>query len=231
MSLTVQNNYWRESSMVTETKSNQRGEKVFSGELSSKQISAIEKTESMTPEEELEVFKKEFYEELSKINNHRTVSNMAINISEDAFKKMKEDPQYKQQILNLIQRDWGDSYAPRNCSVLITVGSSLNDYRADSWPVGYDSEFYARSQDSFYKKTSDKKDKQKELLEEYLENRAQVKKQQQEILNEKISKVEQERSRLSQSWNNERQMSQVSAAYEANIMTDFKKGEKNGNFK
>ena len=48
------------------------------------------------------------------------------------FKKMKEDPQYKQQILNLVQRDWGDSYAPRNCSVMITVGSSLNDYRADS---------------------------------------------------------------------------------------------------
>lgn len=225
MSLTVQNNYWRESSMATETKSNQRGEKVFSGELSSKQISETEKTESMTPEEELEVFKKEFYEELSKINNHRTVSNMAINISEDAFKKMKEDPQYKQQILNLIQRDWGDSYAPRNCSVLITVGSSLNDYRADSWPVGYDSEFDVRSKNSFYKKTSEsKKDKQKELLEEYLEKRAQVKKQQQEILNEKISKMEQERSRLSQSWINERQMSQVSAAYEANIMTDFTAG-------
>ena len=51
----------------------------------------------MTPEEELEVFKKEFYAELSKINNHRTVSNMAIDISEDAFKKMKQDPQYKQQ--------------------------------------------------------------------------------------------------------------------------------------
>jgi len=143
----------------------------------------------------------------------------------NAFKKMKEDPQYKQQILNLIQRDWGDSYAPRNCSVLITVGSSLNDYRADSWPVGYDSEFDVRSKNSFYKKTSEsKKDKQKELLEEYLEKRAQVKKQQQEILNEKISKMEQERSRLSQSWINERQMSQVSAAYEANIMTDFTAG-------
>lgn len=189
MSLTVQNNYWRESSMVTETKSNQRGEKVFSGELSSKQISETEKTESMTPEEELEVFKKEFYEELSKINNHRTVSNMAINISEDAFKKMKEDPQYKQQILNLIQRDWGDSYAPRNCSVLITVGSSLNDYRADSWPVGYDSEFDVRSKNSFYKKTSEsKKDKQKELLEEYLEKRQVAKRIAQETLDKKLQK-------------------------------------------
>ena len=189
MSLTVQNNYWRESSMVTETKSNQRGEKVFSGELSSKQRSETEKTESMTPEEELEVFKKEFYEELSKINNHRTVSNMAINISEDAFKKMKEDPQYKQQILNLIQRDWGDSYAPRNCSVLITVGSSLNDYRADSWPVGYDSEFDVRSKNSFYKKTSEsKKDKQKELLEEYLEKRQVAKRIAQETLDKKLQK-------------------------------------------
>lgn len=186
--------------MVTETKSNQRGEKVFSGELSSKQISETEKTESMTPEEELEVFKKEFYEELSKINNHRTVSNMAINISEDAFKKMKEDPQYKQQILNLIQRDWGDSYAPRNCSVLITVGSSLNDYRADSWPVGYDSEFDVRSKNSFYKKTSEsKKDKQKELLEEYLEKRQAAKRIAQETLDKKLQKEDDMREALRKS--------------------------------
>ena len=194
-------------------------------------VEETDSTQEMSEAEAMVAFKKEFYDDLSKITNRRTVSNMAVNISEEAFQAMKDNPEYRSKVLQLIQRDWGDSYAPRNCSVLITVGTSIKDYRADSWPVGYDSEFYARSQDSFYKKTSDKKDKQKELLEEYLENRAQVKKQQQEILNEKISKVEQERSRLSQSWNNERQMSQVSAAYEANIMTDFKKGEKNGNFK
>lgn len=100
MSLMVQNNYLRESSMVANTRSKQSEEKVFSQELTSKQINGTEKTEQLTPEEELEVFKKEFYEELSKINIHQTISNVAINISEDAFKKMKEDPQYKQQILN-----------------------------------------------------------------------------------------------------------------------------------
>ena len=103
---------------------------------------------------------------------------------------------------------------------MITVGSSLNDYRADSWPVGYDSEFDIRSKNSFYKKTSNKKDGQKELLEEYLEKRAQVKKQQQEMLNEKIAKQEQERSRLLRSWNNERLLSKASNAYEANAMTE-----------
>ena len=67
---------------------------------------------------------------------------------------------------------------------------------------------------------SNKKDRQKELLEEYLEKRAQVKKQQQEMLNEKIAKQEQERSRLLRSWNNERLLSKASNAYEANAMTE-----------
>lgn len=168
----------------------------------------------------MELFKKEFYEDLSKITNHRTVSNAAVNISGEAFKAMKDDPQYREKVLSLIQRDWGDSYAPRNCSVLITVGATLNEYRADSWPVGYDSEFDMRSQNSFYKRTSEKKDRQKELLEEYLENRAQAKKQQLEMLNKKIAKMELERSRQTQSWNSERQMAKASNAYDANIMME-----------
>ena len=155
-----------------------------------------------------------------KVTNHRTVSNAAVNISEAAFKAMKEDPQYREKVLSLIQRDWGDSYAPRNCSVLITVGATLNEYRADSWPVGYDSEFDVRSQNSFYKRTSEKKARQKELLEEYLEKRAQAKRQQQELLDEKIAKAEQERSRLAKAWAGERQMAAASKAYDANVMTE-----------
>ena len=184
---------------------------------------ALEKTGStqgLSEAEEMEQFKKEFYEDLSKVTNHRTVSNAAVNISEAAFKAMKEDPQYREKVLSLIQRDWGDSYAPRNCSVLITVGATLNEYRADSWPVGYDSEFDVRSQNSFYKRTSEKKDKQKELLEEYLEKRAQAKRQQQELLDEKAAKAEQERSRLEKAWAGSRQMAAASSAYESNMMTE-----------
>ena len=184
---------------------------------------ALEKTNSkqeLSEAEEMELFKKEFYEDLSKVTNHRTVSNAAVNISEAAFKAMKTDPQYREKVLSLIQRDWGDSYAPRNCSVLITVGATLNEYRADSWPVGYDSEFDMRSQNSFYTRTSEKKDRQKELLEEYLEKRAQAKKQQQEMLSEKIAKQELERSRLTKAWSSGRQLVKASNAYEANVMTE-----------
>ena len=188
---------------------------------------ALEKTGStqgLSEAEEMEQFKKEFYEDLSKVTNHRTVSNAAVNISEAAFKAMKEDPQYREKVLSLIQRDWGDSYAPRNCSVLITVGATLNEYRADSWPVGYDSEFDVRSQNSFYKRTSEKKDRQEELLEKYLEKRAQAKRQQQELLDEKVAKAEQESSRLAKAWSSKQQMAKASRAYESNIMTETVEG-------
>lgn len=174
-------------------------------------------TYELSEAEEMEIFKKEFYDELSKITNHRTVSNAAVNISEAAFKAMKGDPEYREKILSLIQRNLGASYAPRDCSVLITVGATLDDYRGDSWSVGYDSEFHMRSRNSFYKRTSGKQDRQKEILEKYLQKRAQVKKQQQEMFNEKIVNQDQERDRLLQSWNNERQLAKASSAYESNM--------------
>ena len=185
---------------------------------------ALEKTgntKELSEAEEMAIFKKEFYAEIEKIPKDRTIANVAINISEEAFRNMKADPKYREQMLSVIRRDMTGSVAPApDCSMVITVGATAKDYRADSWSVNNDSEFYARSQNSFYKKTSDKKDSQKELLEEYLEKRAQVKKQQQEMLDEKIVKQEQERSRLLQSWNNERLLSKVSNAYEANVITE-----------
>ena len=183
---------------------------------------ALEKTGStqeLTEAEEMELFKKEFYEDLSKITIHKTLNNVAINISEAGFKAMKDDPEYREKILSLLKRDLGSSLA-RNCSAVFTVGATIKEYRGDSWPVGYDSEFYARSQDSFFKKTNGQKDRNKELLEEYLEKRAQAKRQQQELLDEKIAKAEQERSRLAKAWAGERQMAAASNAYDANVMTE-----------
>ncbi len=57
--------------------------------------------------------------------------------------------------------------------MLITVGATLNEYRADSWPVGYDSNLMCVHRTVSIKGRV-KKDRQKELLEEYLEKRAQA---------------------------------------------------------
>ena len=189
---------------------------------------ALEKTGStqeLSEAEEMELFKKEFYAELERIPKNRTITNLAVNISEEAFKNMKDDPEYRAKIMSALQRDLTSSFAPLKASLLITVGATEKDYRGDSWSgPNNDSEFFARSQDSFYKKTSGQKDRNKELLEEYLEKRAQVKRQQQELLDEKIVKAEQERSRLAKAWAGERQMAEASNAYDANVMTETAAG-------
>ena len=185
---------------------------------------ALEKTgnkKELSEAEEMAAFKKEFYAELERIPKNRTITNLAVNISEEAFKNMKDDPEYKAKIMSALQRDLTSSFAPLKASLLITVGATEKDYRGDSWSgPNNDSEFFARSQNSFYKRTSEMKDRQKELLEEYLQKRAQAKKQQQEMLNEKIVKQEQERSRLARAWISERQMAKASNVYDASVMTE-----------
>ncbi len=183
---------------------------------------ALEKTgntKELSEAEEMELFKKEFYAELDRIPKNKTITNLAVNISEEAFKNMKADPEYRAKIMSALQRDLTSSFAPLKASLLITVGATEKDYRGDSWSgPNNDSEFFARSQDSFFKKTSGQKDRNKELLEEYLEKRAQAKRQQQELLDEKIAKAEQERSRLAKAWVGDRQMAAASNAYESNVM-------------
>jgi hypothetical protein len=189
-----------------------------------KNMNGTEETGGMrelTEAEEMAAFKKEFYAELERIPKNRTITNLAVNISEEAFKNMKDDPEYRAKIMSALQRDLTSSFAPLKASLLITVGATEKDYRGDSWSgPNNDSEFFARSQDSFYKKTSGQKDRNKELLEEYLEKRAQAKKQQQELLDEKIARSELERSRLSRSWSSDRQMAKASNAYDANVVTE-----------
>ena len=133
------------------------------------EINSTESTQQKTvlsEAEEMQLFKKEFYEDLSKIVGHPTVSNAAVNISDAAFQAMKNDPEYRAQVLSLLQRDLGASFAPRNCSIMITVGTNLDQYRADSWPVGNDSEFHSRSKDSFWEQRMERHKKYMELQQE-----------------------------------------------------------------
>lgn len=98
-----------------------------------------------------------------------------------------------------------------------TKSASLSE--AEEMAV-FKKEFYARSGNSFYKKTRVKKDRQKELLEEYLEKKMQAKKLQKKLLNEKIAKQEQERARIAGQWEHERRMTNAASAYEANAIVD-----------
>ena len=190
------------------------GQNYYQNNVETKRNAKNVNSTELSEAEEMEQFKKEFYAELERIPKNRTIINLAVNISEEAFENMKADPEYRAKIMSVLQRDLTSSFAPLKASLLITVGATEKDYRGDSWSgPNNDSEFFARSQNSFYKKTSGQKDRQKELLKEYLKKRAQEKRQQKELLDERIVKEKQERR---SQW----QMAKVSGAYDANIMTE-----------
>lgn len=198
MSLGIQNNYYSESSMVSAIRKQEAGnvKETFTKQLYFNEVDKAQETKVMTPEEEMEVFKKEFYAELERIPKNRTIVNLAINISEKAFENMKADPEYRAKIMSALQRDLTASVAPLKASLLLTVGATEKDYRGDSWSgPNNESEFFARSQNSFYKTSSEKsseskKSKQKQLMEEFLAKRQAEKRFQKEMLEEKAEKEE-----------------------------------------
>lgn len=87
-------------------------------------------TKELSEAEEMAIFKKEFYAEIDKIPRNRTITNVAINISEEAFKNMKDDPEYREKILSALKRDLTSSFAPLEASMVLTVGATAKDYRA-----------------------------------------------------------------------------------------------------
>ena len=90
-------------------------------------------TKELSEAEEMAIFKKEFYAEIDKIPRNRTITNVAINISEEAFKNMKDDPEYREKILSALKRDLTSSFAPLEASMVLTVGATAKDYRGHSW--------------------------------------------------------------------------------------------------
>ena len=176
----------------------------------------------------LEEYKAYFNEKMNSLYTHPSQRNRndIIDITDAAYKRMQTDPEYEKKILDALAKNKAvnfGNYIPQISYMHIddTWEKCYGYTQGMKENVGYTGGSSAKGRNDA---GSRKKARQKELMEEYLEKRAQVKKLQQEILNEKIAKQEQERSRLLRSWNNESRMSQVSAAYEANVMTDFAEG-------
>jgi len=57
---------------------------------------------------------------------------------------MKDDPNYKEEILGLLRRDLCAPFI-HSVSSLITIGSSINEYSATAWSTTADDDFWARS--------------------------------------------------------------------------------------
>lgn len=190
----------------------------------------ITEKRSVSPEDmTLEEYKKYFKEKMDALYVHPSQKNRneVIDITDAAYKRMQTDPEYEKKVLNALEKNWAVNFGNYIPELSYT-------HIDDTWEKSYGytkgmKENGGYSGSSSVKGRNDagrrKKARQKEMLEEYLEKRAQAKALQQKLLDEKSAKKELERNRLLQSWNSERQMAKALNAYEANVMTETADGE------
>ena len=145
----------------------------------------------------LDEYKAYFDEKMNSLYTHPSQRGMnwTIDITDAAYKKMQEDPEYEKKILDALAKNKAVDFGG-NIPVIAYM------HIDDTWEkcygytqgmkenVGYSGSSSAKRTDA----GREKKARQKELLEEYLEKRAQAKRQQ--------------------------QMAKASSAYEWNMMTE-----------
>lgn len=202
---------------------------------STKSVVSADKTESisaveeLSEEEKLEAFKKEIWDEINSFSWNPSM-NISIQITDGAFQRMMEDPDFKDRMLSVIQKESIAAQPPGNTSLTWIDESGYKGYSYIDISAG-EMAFKAHSndKDSFYVKKASNKHDYFELWEERrLQQELQQKEQTEEALkaewqnralNEEAAEKKQEYSEQLQSANNGKQMSQASSSYEANIMT------------
>ena len=170
----------------------------------------------------LDEYKAYFDEKMNSLYTHPSQRGMnwIIDITESAYKKMQSDPEYEKKILDALAKNKAVDFGG---NIPVIAYTHIDDTYEKCYGytkgmkenVGYSGSSCAKRTDA----GREKKTRQKKLLDEYLKKRAQVKKQQQELLDEKIAKSELENSRLTKAWSSKRQMAAATNAYDVNIMT------------
>jgi hypothetical protein len=160
---------------------------------SKKDTKAVEDTE-LSETEKLEAFKKEIWDEINSMPWCSSI-NWSIQITDSAFERMMEEPEFKEKIMSVLAEDAAVGRYPMS-NAMITVDE--NGYSGYSYNFRYGEEAFeahSNDKDSFYTKKATKKIDYEELWEEQ-----QLKRERQERLDKEYfdSLVEKRRYNLKQ---------------------------------
>ena len=164
-------------------------ETVASNEVETMKESKAVSTKDMTMEE----YKSYIYDKISELPWHQDniCDSWSIDISDEGFKAMKEDPEYEKWVLEDLSKALSTPYPGWARSiggsryVVAHIGASKDDCRADGWHMGYEngkgaSVWESKSKESFWSKRGDQKRIQAQTDKKITEKRALEKKWMQE---------------------------------------------------
>ena len=170
--------------------------------------------EDMTFEE----YKAYFNEKMNSLYTHPSQRNRndIIDITDDAYKRMQTDPEYEKKILDALAKNKAvnfGNYIPQISYMHID----------DTWDGCYGYTQGMKENDSYIKGSSSKhennvkmkkeQDREKELLEEYIEKRIQVHRNMQELRTKEYFKHKEQNAELSRK-------ALVAKAYEQQILEE-----------
>lgn len=125
----------------------------------SETVETVTKSRKLTEQEEMVLFQQEFYAEIAKIPMSGQLNTLAVRVTDEGWKRMKEHPEYREKMMSLIKRDTTGTYFGKT-NEIITIGRSSAEYRASSFPA-------ERKIDDKERSIKRRKKKKKELEELY----------------------------------------------------------------
>ena len=169
------------------------------------QVETAKEVKELSEEEKLAEFKKEIWKE---IDSMPWGCDISIHITDDAFKRMMDDSDFKDRMLSKIREDASVSGIKGGGTILNITESGYSGF---SWMEGYPREasagFSEHSKNAFYSKKVSHKQDYMELWEERQRER--------EVLREKLDTEYEKQLYMKQHWSRKER---ASMAYEANIM-------------
>ena len=160
---------------------------------------AVEESKAVsTKDMTLEEYKNYIHEKISNIpwSPSNLCDSWSIDISEEGFKAMKNDPKYEKWVLDDLTKalttpypEWARSIGGSRY-VVAHIGATKEDCRADGWHMGYqngtgDKVWEAQSKGSFWTKRGDQKRIQAQTDKKIAEKRALEKKWMQEAVDKR----------------------------------------------
>ena len=190
-------------------------------------------TKDMTMDE----YKQYIHDKISQMtmNPSRMQDSISINISEAGFEAMKNDPEYEKWVLDYLQKDF-NCYNPwtatnGGCYCVKYIGATKEEYRGESWYAGFQngkgkSLYDEKSEDSFWERRAERKQRLEEQYKEIQEKKALAKRLAQEQYNKELLTRKTENSQLQQQmaenkyYQSSTAKESASAAYDANVLVE-----------
>lgn len=211
----IETNYVPEASGHYVSDSKKKTNTTFADKLNEK---AVVSTKNMT----LGEYKIYFHEKVNRLSTHPSQKNMEwmIEITDRAYERMKNDPEYEKRVLDAIARckaiDFGSSVPLIAYIHIDDTWEGCHIYTG-----GIRENHFGKSQSEIERDIrAERKKRRKMLLEEYLKKQAQEKRILKKLWDKEVEERKIESSCLLQSFSRKRQMQQAIGAYEAEALIE-----------